>query len=164
MSGMQDEDRDYGWASIRSNQSFEIKEKKMKPFSRMEAMQGKPVVTRRGKKLVWLIEVPSKFYVTYPLIGLIEGEGCPDTFTTDGFYFDNHDETSNDLFMGTVIKEGWIAYGLWSREGTQVKDGAHLTALFCTHVWETEEQAVAYFKSANCNAAPLGIKKIVWEE
>jgi hypothetical protein len=131
MSSLQDEDRDYSRRSKYSNQHFEIKEKKMKPFS-----QGKPVVTRDGRKVLWITEIPEDIF--YPIVGLIP-----------------HREHAWDLFMAPVQRVGWVAFG-----HSLYCDPA---AMFCTHVWDTEEDAKNNYRAAT-DKEPKGTQRIEWEE
>ena len=123
----------------------------MKPFSKFEAISGKPVVTRDGKKVTQLKE----FEVSGPfqIVGVIEGNTGVNEWTDDGNYYSDHDESHSDLFMATVVHEGWVAFGA---------EGLGIVA-FVTHAWPTEEEAKASYRSANGHE-PKGTVRISWEE
>lgn len=105
----------------------------MKPFSKMEALSGKPVVTRDGRKVKIIGEVPAD--VIYPVVGHIEGASEVATWTSDGKYFTGNDRpTTSDLFMAPEIKAGWVAFGLSLNHSKDIVG-------FCTHVWPAEEEA-----------------------
>jgi len=125
----------------------------MKPFSKSEALQGKPVVTRAGKKVLYITEVPLD--ITFPVVAVIESAGGPHIFTSDGNFLKPQSYHAYDLFMASTKKEGWIAFG--------VHPYSLSAAGFATHVWHTEEDAKRYFKQCN-NAEPLGTVKVAWEE
>lgn len=125
----------------------------MKPFSKSEALQGKPVVTRNGKKVLYITEVPLD--IAYPVVAVVEGIGEPHIFTSDGEFSTSHYYHVYDLFMASTKKEGWIAFGVHPYSLNAVG--------FATHVWHTEEDAKRYFKDSN-NAEPLGTVKVAWEE
>jgi len=86
----------------------------MKKFNLEEALAGKPVVTRDGRKVRSII----KFDVDYfPVVAIIEGredvatftlngEYSHATFTLDGEY--RHTRCNNDLFMATVKNKGYV--------------------------------------------------------
>ena len=125
----------------------------MKPFSKSEALQGKPVVTRNGKKVLYITEVPLD--ITFPVVAVIESVGGPCIFTSDGNFLKSQDYHAYDLFMASTKKEGWIAFG--------VHPHSLSAAGFATHVWHTEEDAKRYFKKGN-STEPLGTVKVAWEE
>jgi len=127
----------------------------MKPFSKFEAISGKPVVTRDGRKVGQL----KKFEVTGPLqvVGVVEGKAETTAWTDDGKYYPNHTNCHLDLFMAPTMHEGWVAFG---PEAIQSADGL---VAFATHAWPTEAGAIESYKSAN-NHEPKGTVKISWEE
>lgn len=69
----------------------------MKPFNLEEALAGKPVVTRDGRKLLEIVALKNK-NVIFSVFGLIEGNGNSSTFTREGRYF-LESKTNGDLFM-----------------------------------------------------------------
>ena len=129
----------------------------MKPFSKLEAIgNGKPVVTRSGKKVLQLFEIDAD--IEYPLVGLVEGATDVSTWTSDG-NFSNQGAVQNlDLFMASTKHEGWIAFGPESAQ-----TDLDLVA-FATHVWPTEEAAKNSYRNANYDHEPAGTQKITWEE
>ena len=128
----------------------------MKPFSKFEALSGKPVVTRDGKKVTQLKE----FEVSGPfqIVGVIEGNTGVNEWTDDGNYYSNHGESHLDLFMAPAVKEGYVAFGAEERQTT-----FGLVA-FATHAWPTEAAAVKSYKDANYDHEPKGTVRISWEE
>ena len=130
----------------------------MKPFSKMEAVgEKKPVVTRDGRKVTILGEIPAD--VKYPVIGFIEGDVEADSWTSDGRYSVSSDkESPSDLFMEPKQVEGWVAFG-----PTEVHNRYGLVA-FTTHAWPTEKQAIRSFRDANGYKEPKGTVRISWEE
>jgi hypothetical protein len=128
---------------------------KTKPFNLEEALAGKPVVTRNGKKVTNLTQLLLKGKDTseYVLAGVVEGHIA--TFTIDGRY-NNVTYSTLDLVMDSETKEGWIAYGNRVLEGTTNK------VCFATHVWPTENEAIISFVTAN-NEHPVGTVKVTWE-
>ena len=130
----------------------------MKPFSKFEALSGKPVVTRDGKKVTQLKE----FEVSGPfqIVGVIEGNTGVNEWTDDGNYYSDHDdaESHSDLFMATVVHEGWAAFGV---EEAQAR---YKLVAFVTHAWLTEAKAIESYKDANCGHEPKGTVRISWEE
>lgn len=132
----------------------------MKPFNRIEMVQGKPVVTRDGRKVVWITEVPAGYhvysYLTFPIVGLIEGDKAPEVWTIDGLYSSyGCGENNRDLFMAPTKKVGWIAFG--------EPIGLSIPVGFCTHVWTTEEEAKKYYRSTQ-GVEPKGTQFVEWEE
>ena len=126
----------------------------MKPFSKFEAISGKPVVTRDGRKVGQL----KKFEVTGPLqvVGVVEGKVETTAWTDDGKYYPYHTNCHLDLFMAPTMHEGWVAFG---PEGITSK-----VVAFATHAWLTEAMAIESYKGANYDHEPKGTVKISWEE
>ena len=79
----------------------------MNPFNLKDALAGKPVVTRDGRKVFDLHHFPSAS--TYKLAGVVEGaEEQPSTFTEKGIFAIFSSNNNRDLFMASEKKEGWI--------------------------------------------------------
>lgn len=125
----------------------------MKPFSKFEAISGAPVTTRNGKPVTQLKEFETKD--AYQIAGVLDG--VIQTWTDDGLFCAGDQEYINDLVMAGTKKEGWIAFGPDNRFPNRIAFG------FCTHVWETEEEAKCLFYVAN-KTAPAGTMKVSWEE
>ena len=126
----------------------------MKPFSKFEAISGKPVVTRDGRKVGQLKE----FEVTGPfqVVGVVEGKTETTAWTDNGTYYSSIVESHLDLFMAPTMHEGWVAFG---PEGITSK-----VVAFATNAWPTEAAAVESYKNANYYHEPKGTVKISWEE
>jgi len=67
----------------------------MKPFNLSEALSGKPVRTRDGKKVLKICDVGTSIF---PLCVNIEGFNAPCTYTKEGTFYIIH-ENDLDLFM-----------------------------------------------------------------
>ena len=136
----------------------------MKPFSKTQALTGKPVVTREGRKVVILGEIPatspcpSHSLVKYPVIGFVEGDCEAESWTSDGKYALSYKDSPSDLFMESKQVEGWIAYG-----PTEIQSRYGLVA-FSTHAWPTEEQAIKSLSDAIGYKGLKGTVRISWEE
>ena len=131
----------------------------MKPFSKFEAISGKPVVTRDGRKVGQLKE----FEVTgpYQVVGVVEGKTETTAWTDDGKYYTSIVESHLDLFMALGVVEGWVAFGPEAIQSAY--ESAHGLVAFATHAWSTEAAAIESFKDAN-HHEPKGTVKISWEE
>jgi hypothetical protein len=78
----------------------------MKPFNLQEALAGKPVVTRDGRKVTDIHHFPGGSNYT---IAAVTDRGDLLTFASTGeFNGLNHIPNSQDLFMASDKKEGWI--------------------------------------------------------
>ena len=135
----------------------------MKPFSKFEAISGKPVVTRIGKKVTQLKEI--ELSGPYQIVGVVEGNDTVDEWTDDGSFYTDHIESVMDLFMESDVHEGWVAFGTRGllRQAEKQQTTLGLVA-FATHVWSTEAVAVESYKTANLNHEPKGTVRISWEE
>lgn len=81
----------------------------MKPFNLEQALNGKPVVTRDGRKIerVWLDIDLDESYSVYAMVPLLSSltEKNQRTFTRDGMYYNDGTKSGHDLFMaGRQIK------------------------------------------------------------
>ena len=129
----------------------------MKPFSKFEAIgNGKPVVTRDGKKVTQLkeFEVPGSFRI----VGLVDGYTGITEWTDYGNYYQDHGESHLDLFMAPTVVEGWVAFGV------EAAQSVHGLVALATHAWPTEKAAIKSYKDANYNREPKGTVRISWEE
>ena len=128
----------------------------MKPFSRIEMVKGNPVVTRDGRNVLWITEVPVDSDLTFPIVGLVEGDNVPEAWTTDGLYSScGCGENNRDLFMAPTKKVGWVAFG--------EPIGLSLPVGFCTNVWTTEVEAKKAYRSTQ-GVEPRGTRFVEWEE
>ena len=128
----------------------------MKPFSKFEAISGKPVVTRDGKKVTQLKEF--ELDGPFQIVGVIEGRRDTCKWTDDGNYYSDHGESHLDLYMASAVVEGWAAFGV---EEAQTR---HKLVAFVTHAWRTEAMAIESYKDANDDREPKGTVRISWEE
>ena len=128
----------------------------MKPFSKFEAISGKPVVTRDGKKVTQLKEF--ELDGPFQIVGVVEGKRETSSWTDDGNCYGDGSQSHLDLFMASTVVEGWAAFG---REVAQSK---YNVLAFATHVWATEAEAVKSYKIANDDREPKGTVRISWEE
>ena len=124
----------------------------MKPFSKFEAISGKPVVTRYGIPVTQLKEFEADG--TYRIAGVIEGE--IEKWTDDGWFLSSQSGHRYDLFMASEKREGWVAFGQYCDQEKHGLIG------FCTHVFRTEEEAKDSFRVATSGAAS-GTAKVAWE-
>ena len=79
----------------------------MKPFNLKEYLENpsRKVVTRNGKP----VKIHCTNYVTHrQVIAEIEGSGCSESFSREGRYYNDIDNSSNDLFFAPEKHEGWI--------------------------------------------------------
>ena len=77
----------------------------MKPFNLEEALAGKPVVTREGKKVteLYLFKTANS---NYPLRVCIDKD--IKDYTDRGTYYAKDTTSEHDLFMEVPIIEGWV--------------------------------------------------------
>lgn len=126
----------------------------MKPFNKEEALAGKSVVTRDGRKVVLLQEFPVAG-LKYPLLGLVVGETNISTWTYDGIFQISNPASGYDLFMASTTRKGYIAIGEHSYKSEVLA--------FATHVWPTAEVATASIESAT-RKSPYVVIPVEWEE
>ena len=129
----------------------------MKPFSKFEALSGKPVVTRSGLKVLYITEIPLD--VLYPVVAFIEGHNSADGFTSDGAFLQGPSTREHplDLFMASENKEGWIAFGTDHRTYAP-------SAILLGFAWPTEEKAKESYRSVNDGREPASTVKDSWED
>ena len=126
----------------------------MKPFSKFKAISGEPVVTLDGRKVTQLKEFALQG--PFQIVGVLDDYKSVQTWTDDGKFF-SHGVSVHDLFMASVVKEGWVAFGPDKRQ-----EPCHGVG-FGTHVWGTEAEAKHMYLVAN-KTAPAGTVKVTWEE
>lgn len=80
----------------------------MKPFNLAEALAGKRVVTRDGRKVLKIVDMGCQ---TFPIVAVLEGEEeWPILFNKDGSW-DRPGMNANskyDLFMASEKREYWV--------------------------------------------------------
>ena len=125
----------------------------LKPFNLQEALAGKPVVTRDGRKVVRIAHFPES--KQYTVAGLLKGEDSPRTFMDTGKYVSWEEEKDTDLFMASEKKEGWIGIGQGRKYVEKIA--------FVTHAYGTEQEARDQFIK-DSGYTPQAVIKISWEE
>ena len=126
----------------------------MKQFNLEEAKAGKPVCTRNGHPA--RIICFDKKYTGYNIVALIDfgNEECVANYTTNGRYYDNEDESDNDLFMCGEKHTGYV--NIWKNTEN---------ILECGYVFESEEEAIN--SANNCVLSykkHIATIKIEWED
>jgi hypothetical protein len=90
-------------------------ENNLKPFNLQDALAGKPVVTRQGKKVTQLHLFDSN--MDQPLVGLIEDEFDVQSWNEYGKYFADETEAYSDLFMEDEKISLWVNVYLMTSPG-----------------------------------------------
>ena len=119
----------------------------MKQFSLEEYLKNpsRKVVTRTG--------IPVKIHCTNfatckPVIAEISGSGYSQSFTKEGKYFGDTDDSGEVLFFAPEKHEGWVnVIGLKSNE------------MYCGFIYDSEEEA-----RQNGGDKVIATVKIEWEE
>ena len=96
----------------------------MRPFNLEEAIQGKPLVTRDGRKILdfHYFEPISKSN-RYPIQAITDGCNVLKGFTLDGKYKYNTEESNNDLFMYEEPKTYYVNVYRYSDEMILTSNG-----------------------------------------
>ena len=96
----------------------------MKPFNLEEALAGKPVVTREGKKVteLYLFKTMKN---AYRLFACIDGKVVQ--CTIKGEFYTVSEESPYDLFMYEPIVEGWVNIYQHSVTGVMWTGDVHAT-------------------------------------
>ena len=119
----------------------------MKPFNLEEYLKNpnKKVVTRDGRNVkIHCTNCMS----TQPVIAEIEGNNYSNFFSKNGRYYNNYDESQNDLFFAPEKHKGWAnIYGKF---------------LACD-IFSTKEEAEEYVKRVGTKDF-VATAKIEWEE
>lgn len=117
----------------------------MKQFNLEEYLKNpsRKVVTRTG--------IPVKIHCTNfvtckPVIAEIDGRGYSQSFTKEGRYFGDTDESSEVLFFAPEKHEGWV----------NVYRDLGSGELYCGYVYDSEEEAK--------KRGGIATVKIEWEE
>jgi hypothetical protein len=80
----------------------------MKPFNLSEALEGKPVVTRDGRKVLKVVYFEKLSEDDQSVLAHIEGQHEIDCFNVDGTYYNKEEQVQEDLFMKEDTKQVWI--------------------------------------------------------
>jgi len=131
----------------------------MKKFNLEEALQGKPVVTRDGRKVGQLVHFKGIKEV-YPVKAVLDGE--LEEYTAEGNYT-THDSGCNraDLFMESAKREGWV--NLYNGPNPEYMydfktvPGVHIG----TGTWNSEQAAI---ENADPDKTKIATVHIEWEE
>ena len=76
----------------------------MKPFNLEEALDGKPVVTRDGRKVTHITKMPNNNFI----VGIIEGVPQIPQWAVNGNFLNDHYTHPCDLFMFIEKKSVWV--------------------------------------------------------
>ena len=105
---------------------------KRKPFDLEAAKRGEPVVTRNGRR--WFYGcVMTEAALAFRLVGLVEGNGAPETWYESGSFEGGKSDSDYDLFMAPCRVQAWArlawtpGYGFWlatriATEGQEPRD------------------------------------------
>lgn len=81
----------------------------MKPFDLEKAKAGAPVCTREGfKARIICFDANNDRFPIVALLKSDNGKEYPASFTKEGRFSDGEVDSSNDLLMEGIKKEGWI--------------------------------------------------------
>lgn len=110
----------------------------MKPFNLQEALAGKPVVTRDGRKVteIYHFKTGTSVYSVHACI-----DGCIREYTQRGTYYETGNGSDFDLFMEEPVVEGWVNILCTS-------DGILRVS---STVYATKELALANICAHSCN-------------
>lgn len=111
----------------------------MKPFNLEEAIQGKPLVTRDGRKVLDFHYFKNAD-VAYPVIAVIEGRGSLVEYKANGVFTMHKPDSPNDLFMYEEPK----SYYTNIHRLRACSEG-----IFIGPVYENKEEALTIGKSYN---------------
>jgi hypothetical protein len=84
----------------------------MKPFNLEAAKAGAPLVTRDGRQARIICFDKSSAHDKFPIVALTKGSYGIDesinSYTVEGTYWDDGDNSPRDLFMVPEKKEAWV--------------------------------------------------------
>lgn len=136
------------------------KRKNMKKFNLEEALQGKPVVTRDGRKVSQLVHFKD-VYEEYSVYAVLAGE--LEKYTKEGKFLESASGPhSYDLFMESAKREGWVNIydtGLAGTNRVNLQIGGITTVHSSECVYRTHDTAVA-----GAEAGLIATVRIEWEE
>jgi hypothetical protein len=84
--------------------------KALKPFNLQAALNGAPVVTRDGRKVLEIHHFTECFGTDHPVRAVVEGIEGIDSFTVCGRYVDRMHDRDYDLFMAPVKKTFYVNF------------------------------------------------------
>lgn len=111
----------------------------MKPFNLQEALAGKPVVTRDGRKVLQIAHFPK---ANDPIRAQIEGSGHVTSFTEKGTFY-SVNQSDSDLFMESTKYTRYINLFRY-RHGTGLYGADRFSGQLFSSVKETEQEAQNY--------------------
>lgn len=123
----------------------------MKQFNLKEylANPSRKVVTRDGKA----VKIHCTNYIgAHHIIAQVEGDDYSSSFTKDGRYANDRDDSQLDLFFAPEKHEGWA--NIFKRVNG---NGCYI----CSHIFESKEDAE---KDGNDYESYIATIKIEWEE
>lgn len=128
----------------------------MKPFNLKEAKAGKPVCTREGNP-ARIICFNAKG--NYPVIALVQYKDrdreYPLSYTNDGMFEANKQESLRDLMMGGNKRKGWI--NIYRKDSC-----LSITSRGSGYIYDTEKEARGSVEIHNPDY--LDTIEIEWEE
>jgi len=121
----------------------------MKPFNLQEALAGKPVVTRDGRKVSRIIHMPEVADPYNKVLAISDARYM--TYSESGEFSLYNWSSVHDLFMASEKKEGWIA--VYKKKDEEEFPRAS------NYIYDTEGEA---------HSRPFGpfltVAKVTWEE
>lgn len=135
----------------------------MKPFDLKAALAGKLVVTSGGRKVTQLTKFEGA--TKYPLVGLIEGDLEPSTFSIEGSFIEGENSSEYDLFMAMTKREAWFNlyeghFPGFSRENLALRAG---TGMYATEAKARAAHDAVWFDGVREHKY-LATVRIEWEE
>ncbi len=122
-----------------------------KPFNLERALAGDPVVTRDGRKVLWIAHCsPAKR--EYQVQALVEGIAYPLSLNADGRY-NCYDEYRHDLFMAPKKRTVWARF-------YRHEDGSILSSEW----YDTKEMASKMAPEVSESPNYIGVYQIEIEE
>lgn len=118
----------------------------MKTFNLERALAGDPVVTRAGKPVEQLHKFEAKLSEEI-LFGVVDD--LVKSWTKNGKYYGDDEESQYDLFMASVKREGWINISKYHNGDIRVSDHPYPSRLAALN---------------NASVDTIDTIKIEWEE
>ena len=119
-----------------------------KPFNLQAALEGAPVMTMQGDKVIRIVHFPEATRENARVIALLEN-GAVISCCENGKYYENN-ESTYDLVMAPTTKTGWVNVFI-----------GEFNTYFASRVYTTYEEAVEVKKNYHNY---ITTTKIEWEE